>query len=367
MKKAISIFLTIAMVFAVFSVFTVNSYADENFTLEMQIDNPIMTVNGVEQEIDPGMGTTPVIGENDRTLVPIRAIIEAMGGTVGWEKETQTVTLNYGDDEIQLVINSVIAYLNGEENMLDSAPVIINDRTMLPIRFIAESFKFDVDWNGNTQTVTIIKAQEQPETAVEPTIEPTVLPESTIEPTDEPDENASNVIVVYFSRTGDQYGVGVIDKGNTSIIADMIIEATGADSFEILPKDADRYPTTSYDALKEVAQAEKNANARPEIASGIENFDSYDTVFIGYPIWYADMPMIVYSFLESYDFSYKTVIPFCTHGGSGLASTERTISGIIDGANMETGLAVAGTTAQNNRDSAKEAVVSWLKNLGYTE
>ena len=363
MKKTISIILTIAMVFALFGVFTVNSYADENFTLEMQIDNPIMTVNGVEQEIDPGMGTTPVIGENDRTLVPIRAIIEAMGGTVDWTQETQTVTLNYGDDEIQLVIGSETAYLNGEENTLDSAPIIINERTMLPIRFIAESFKFDVDWNGNTQTVTIIKVPDQHDE----TVEPTALPESTTEPTDAPNTNESNTIVVYFSRTGDQYGVGVIDEGNTSIIADMIIEATGADSFEILPKDADRYPTTSYDALKEVAQAEKNANARPEIASEIENFDSYDTVFIGYPIWYADMPMIVYSFLESYDFADKTVIPFCTHGGSGLASTERTISGIITGANMEKGLAVAGTTAQNNQDSAKQSVENWLKNLGYTE
>ena len=366
MKKAISIILTIAMVFTLFGVFTVNSYADEDFTLEMQIDNPIMTVNGIEQEIDPGMGTTPVI-RNDRTLVPIRAIIEAMGGTVDWTQETQTATLNYGEDEIQLVIGSETAYLNGEENTLDSAPVIINERTMLPIRFIAESFKFDVDWTQETQTITITKATEQPAVTVEPTIEPTIEPEETTEPTEAPDTNGSDTIVVYFSRTGEQYGVGTIDKGNTAIIADMIIEATGADEFEILPKDADRYPTTSYDALKDVAAAEKDSNARPEIASEIENFDSYDTVFIGYPIWWGDMPMIVYNFLESYDFDGKTVIPFCTHGGSGLASTERTISGIISGANMLKGLAVAGTTAQNNQNNAQSAVDEWLTELGYME
>ena len=357
MKKVISTILTVAMVFALLGAFTGCSYAAEDFTLQMQIDNPIMTVNGSEQEIDLGMGTTPVIGENDRTLVPIRAIIEAMGGTVGWTQETRTATLNYGEDEIQLVIGSETAYLNGEENTLDSAPVIINERTMLPIRFIAESFKFDVDWTQETQTITITKMAAESEEITEPATEP----EGTS------DTNDSDAIVVYFSRTGEQYGVGVIDKGNTAIIADMIIEATGADEFEILPKDADRYPTTSYDALKDVAAAEKDSNARPEIASEIENFDSYDTVFIGYPIWWGDMPMIVYNFLESYDFDGKTVIPFCTHGGSGLASTERTIGGIISGATMQKGLAVAGTTAQNNQNSAKSAVDEWLAELGYTE
>ena len=131
-------------------------FASENFTISMQIDNPIMTVNGTEEEIDPGLGTVPVIKEG-RTIVPIRAIIEAMGGTVGWEQETQTVSLNYGEDEIRLAIDSTIAYLNNKSAVLDSAPVIINGRTMLPIRFIAESFKFNVDWEQETQTVTITK------------------------------------------------------------------------------------------------------------------------------------------------------------------------------------------------------------------
>ncbi|MCH5185924.1 MAG: NAD(P)H-dependent oxidoreductase [Oscillospiraceae bacterium] len=366
MKKNISIILTAAMIFTLFSVFTVTGYTDEDFTLEMQIDNPIMKVNGTDREIDPGMGTSPVI-RNDRTLVPIRAIIEAMGGSIDWEAETRTVMLNYDDDEIRLVIDSETAYLNGGENTLDSAPVIINNRTMLPIRFIAESFNFDVDWMQETRTITIIKAETQSAVTAEPTIEPTSEPEITSEPTDEPDAGETGTIVVYFSRAGEQYGVGVIDKGNTAVIADMIIEATGADEFEILPKDADRYPTTSYDALKDVAAEEKDSNARPEIASEIEDFDSYDTVFIGYPIWWGDMPMIVYNFLESYDFDGKTVIPFCTHGGSGLAGTERTISGIIGDANMKKGLAVAGTTAQNNRDNAKSAVDEWLADIGYTE
>lgn len=84
---------------------------------------------------------------NDRTLVPIRAIVEAMGGTVEWHQDTQTAVLTMNGIEIRLVINSTIAYLNGEEKSLDIAPILINDRTLFPLRFIAENFEFDVAWN----------------------------------------------------------------------------------------------------------------------------------------------------------------------------------------------------------------------------
>ena len=92
-----------------------------------------------------------------RTLVPIRAIIEALGGTVGWDGEKSEVTLKVGQDEIKLVIDSTSAYLNGKKSILDVAPTTINDRTMLPIRYVAESFKFTVEWDEATSTVTIIK------------------------------------------------------------------------------------------------------------------------------------------------------------------------------------------------------------------
>ena len=202
MPPIVSVILTIAMVFTLLGAFTVR--ADEDFTLTMQIDNPVMTVNGTEQEIDEGNGTTPVI-VNERTLVPIRAIIEAMGGTVGWEAETKTATLNYGKDKIDLVIDSKTAYLNDEPNELDTAPAIINDRTMLPIRFIAESFKFDVKWDGDTQTITITKAEEpdavSSATAVveEPTA--TEEPQATAEPDTTPAEG--NTLIAYFSRAGE--------------------------------------------------------------------------------------------------------------------------------------------------------------------
>ena len=167
--------------------------------------------------------------------------------------------------------------------------------------------------------------------------------------------------MAYFSLAGEQYQVGVIEEGNTSIIAHMIAEQTGADLYEIEPTTP--YPET-YDGLLEISQQEMADDARPEIANPVENMDAYDTVFIGYPIWWGDMPMIVYNFLESYDLSGKTIIPFCTHGGSGLAGTEGTIAEIT-GATMIDGLSISGETAQNDREAAQQQVTEWLQEAGY--
>lgn len=180
---------------------------------------------------------------------------------------------------------------------------------------------------------------------------------------DESDEGGSNVLVSCFSRAGENYGVGVIEEGNTRIIADMIAEETGADIFEIAR--VTPYPE-AYDATTEEAQAEKNAGARPELTGTVENFADYDVIFIGYPNWWGDMPMPVYTFLESYDFSGKTVIPFCTHAGSGLSGTVGTIRDKLSGATVLDGLAIPGTTAQNDRDTARNEVDSWLEGMDIT-
>ncbi len=132
--------------------------------LTLQIGNPVMTVNGEEREIDPGRGTVPVLVNDARTLLPVRAVVEAVGGTVAWEEDTNTAVLTYESDVIRLTINSTTAYLNGEAQPLDVAPTTINDRTMLPIRFIAESFGFDVAWDENTQTVTVTVPAKEDET-----------------------------------------------------------------------------------------------------------------------------------------------------------------------------------------------------------
>ena len=179
---------------------------------------------------------------------------------------------------------------------------------------------------------------------------------------EEIDMTGKKVLVVYFSRTGEQYSVGNITEGNTAIIAKMIAEQTKADLFEVKLKN-DTYPT-AYKALTEVALSEKKANARPEIADDVENFADYDVVFIGSPNWWSDMPMVLYTFIEAHNWTGKTVIPFVTHEGSGLSSIESKIK-TATGAEMFEGLAIYGHVAQNNRAQAKQNVTNWLKKLGF--
>lgn len=182
--------------------------------------------------------------------------------------------------------------------------------------------------------------------------------------TSDGDNNSGDrhILVAYFSLAGEQYEVGVIEKGNTEIVAEMIAEGTGADMFKI--EATTEYPDT-YDELLKVSQQE--ADAPPEIAETVENMADYDTVFIGYPIWWGDTPAIIKVFLQSYDFSGKTIIPFCTHGGSGLAGTDRTIGGLCPDSTIGEGLAVRGSTVQNDRDSAQKSVTEWLTDNGYAK
>ena len=186
-----------------------------------------------------------------------------------------------------------------------------------------------------------------------------------VSPEDDATSNGTKTLVVYFSRTGEQYGVGNIDKGNTAIIADMIIEKTGADSFEILPQE-DYYPYT-YDALTDIAKQELNDNARPAIKGTIPDLSKYDTVFIGAPVWWGDWPMIMYTFFEGNRdaLARKTLIPFSTHAGSGLSGFDSKLSSACPDSTVGTGLAIAGTDAQNNQDSVRQSVNNWLSGLGY--
>ena len=176
-------------------------------------------------------------------------------------------------------------------------------------------------------------------------------------------EAKSKALVVYFSRTGEQYGVGMIEEGNTAIVAKMIAEETGADIFEILPVD-DHYPMT-YDALTDVAKQEQNSNARPAYQGGVPDLSQYDTVFIGAPVWWGDWPMICYTFFENEALSGKTLYPFSTHAGSGLSGFDRKLSAAVPGATVGTGLAITGKDCQNNRSSVQSKVNSWLAGLSY--
>ena len=138
------------------------------------------------------------------------------------------------------------------------------------------------------------------------------------------------ILVAYLSRAGENYNVGetrvgsasaayagYIEKGNTAVMAALIAELTGGDLFEIIP--VTPYPE-DYASMLRVAQEEIDANARPELASVVENMADYDVIFIGYPIWHGRMPQAIYSFIENYDLTGKTVIPFNTHEGRARAA-----------------------------------------------
>ncbi len=172
---------------------------------------------------------------------------------------------------------------------------------------------------------------------------------------------AEGVLVTYFSHAGENYNVGVIEEGNTAKLAKVIAEQTGAELFEIVP--VVDYPH-SYDECLEVATAEQRKGARPEYVGDVENWDQYDTVFIGYPIWWGEIPNIVYTFMENHDFAGKTVIPFNTHEGSGQSHSQRDIEKTLPGATVLKGLAVRGATAQNDADATSKAVSDWLSGLG---
>ena len=164
-------------------------------------------------------------------------------------------------------------------------------------------------------------------------------------------------LVVYFSRSGENWNVGTVEKGSTQLAAEYIAAQLGADLYRIEPTTP--YPD-NYMEMLGVASEEQKADVRPEIKNAVDNWKQYDTVYLGYPIWDGDMPMIVYSFLESYDFAGKTVYPFDTHAGSGLAGTVHTIREKAQGADVKEGLALSGETVQKNFDKAAKSIEEWL-------
>lgn len=172
-------------------------------------------------------------------------------------------------------------------------------------------------------------------------------------------------LVAFFSHTGENYNVGNIRKGNTHIIADMIADDTGADIFEIVPEKS--YPM-SYDECIEVAKREKQSGARPSVKDDVR-VEDYDVIFLGYPNWWGEVPMCVYTFIEKHDWNGKTVIPFITHEGSGMGGTARKLAEACKGADVAVGkgLAVQGKVAQHNQDVALKSVKAWLESLGINE
>ena len=129
--------------------------ADQPKSIKLKIGDPYMYVNGMKQEIDPGRGTVPLIS-NSRTLLPIRAVVEAMGGTVGWDAATRMITLNANGHTVTMWLDKLNLIVDGKNLTMDVAPVSINDRTMVPIRFAAENLGCEVEWKDATKEVTVL-------------------------------------------------------------------------------------------------------------------------------------------------------------------------------------------------------------------
>jgi flavodoxin len=168
------------------------------------------------------------------------------------------------------------------------------------------------------------------------------------------------ILVAYFSRAGQNYVSGNIKSlpvGNTKAVAQTIARIAGADLFEIEP--VKEYPA-DYTLATEVAQQELRAQARPALKAQFDRLADYDTIVVGYPSWWGTMPMPVFTFLESQNFARKTILPLCTHEGSGLGRSEADIRKACPRATVSAGLALKGSAIA----VAEPALRTWLSNAG---
>lgn len=168
-------------------------------------------------------------------------------------------------------------------------------------------------------------------------------------------------IVIFFSRAGENWEVGNVERGNTAIMVDYIQEFADVDVFEIVPEIA--YPSNYMECVNYVNDVEIPQNLRPAYKGDIENLTDYDNIFVGGPIWCGQPPYIFRTFFEKHpELADKTIIPFGTHGGSGVSSYARVIKEYYPNANVLESLGISGSSIRNT--SAKTAVENWLKRLG---
>ena len=166
----------------------------------------------------------------------------------------------------------------------------------------------------------------------------------------------ARTLIAFFSRADENYFGGAmryVKVGNTEIVAGIMKELTGADTFKIEMKNpySPVYMTCIDEAKKDLRE-----NARPELTSYIDSIDGYDTIILGYPNYWGTIPMAVATFLERYDLTGKTILPLCTNEGSGMGSSERDIKKYAKGADVKKGLSITGSRAANSKDAIKK----WL-------
>ena len=162
-------------------------------------------------------------------------------------------------------------------------------------------------------------------------------------------------LIAYFSRADENYFSGAlrtVPVGNTEIAANILQELTGAELFKIDPL----LPySKSYNECIAQAQEDQKRNARPQLKKYPQSLEDYDVIYLGYPNYWGTMPMPVFTFLEHFDFTGKTIYPFCTHEGSGMGHSEQDIRRLCPGAKVEKGLAIHGGSVKN----AKNALSTW--------
>ena len=170
----------------------------------------------------------------------------------------------------------------------------------------------------------------------------------------------SKTLIAFFSRADENYFGGAmryVKVGNTEIVVNSMKDILTADTFKIEMKE----PYSSvYMTCIDQAKKHLRSNARPELVSLPDRVDEYDTIILGYPNYWGTMPMAVFTFLEAFDFSGKTILPFCTNEGSGMGKSEKDIKNICSGANVAAGLAIRGSKAAGSENDVKK----WLAKNG---
>lgn len=238
-----------------------------------------------------------------------------------------------GPTVISMQLGSPNMTINGETRPIDEAgttPTTVNGRTLLPLRAVAESLGLTVEWDAATQTITLRSGVAEGAAGAE-------------QPSN---ENDAKVLVAYFSATN-----------NTEKVAGLIATELNADLYEITP--AIPYTAADLDYGNSNSRTSQEMNdpaARPAISGSLENMADYDVVFLGYPIWWGQAPKIISTFLEAYDFSGKTIVPFCTSSSSGIGSSATNLQDLTAEATWLAGQRFAGSASQAE-------VANWLNSL----
>lgn len=259
----------------------------------------------------------------------------------------------------------------GEDASAVSGQADMDDSEHEPAAFSSGSSQ-----QTTTPTPPAALSTETPSTATTPPVsEPTPPNETVTTPSPEPAESGPRILIAYFTWADNTVvddpssvdvdattSASVLAPGHVAQMAGWLQEETGGDLFSI--KVSAPY-SSDYDECLDRAADEKADNARPALSGSVSNMEDYDVVFLGYPDWWSTCPMAVFSFLDSYDFSGKTVIPFCAHGTSGLGSSIRDIRAALPGVTVLDAVGVQRPGMDTPLSSAESTVKNWLAGLNY--